>query len=95
VNRYNNYCSKQSIDGTEFTNGMVFQSINYTGSVIVHKVEVGQTLDIVSYTYYDNSEYWWVIAMVNSIINPFCIPPGTELIIPVDIRTITRSIETI
>lgn len=39
-------------------------------------------LDIIAYSYYGTSNYWWVIAAANYIIDPFDIPVGTVLRIP-------------
>lgn len=47
----------------------------------VTKAEEGR-LDIVAQAYYGTSNYWWVIAMANYIIDPFDVPVGTTLRIP-------------
>lgn len=39
-------------------------------------------LDLVSYSYYGTSNYWWVIAIANEILDPFDVPVGTNLRIP-------------
>ena len=40
-------------------------------------------LDLISYKFYGNVEYWWVIMLVNNILNPFTdLPIGTTLRIP-------------
>lgn len=39
-------------------------------------------LDLISYSFYGTSKYWWVIATANYIIDPFDIPVGTYLRIP-------------
>lgn len=47
----------------------------------VTKFEEGR-LDIIALSYYGTSNYWWVIAMANYIIDPFDVPVGTVLRIP-------------
>ena len=39
-------------------------------------------LDLISYKYYLQVEYWWVIALANNILDPFNIPIGTILRVP-------------
>lgn len=39
-------------------------------------------LDKISEQYYDDSSYWWLIAMANNIIDPFIVVKGTTLKIP-------------
>jgi nucleoid-associated protein YgaU len=48
---------------------------------IRHRVEAGETLDLIAFDYFD-SRYWHLIAEVNDIINPFDVKPGTLLWIP-------------
>ncbi len=39
--------------------------------------------DSIAYATYGNSKYWWIIAMVNDVINPFSeFYLGRELIVP-------------
>lgn len=52
---------------------------------IFHTVESSEVyrLDLISYEYYNNPLYWWVIAQANDIKDPFQgITPGTLLRIP-------------
>ena len=39
-------------------------------------------LDIIAYAYYNNSNYYWVIAKASGITNPLVVPQGTKLRIP-------------
>lgn len=39
-------------------------------------------LDKVAYDYYENSKYWWIIALVNNINNPFESMIKDTLVIP-------------
>ena len=48
-----------------------------------HTVLDGETLQSISFQYYDDSGYWDIIADANNIINPLTdITPGLILIIP-------------
>lgn len=39
-------------------------------------------LDIISTNFYGNPTYWWILAMANNIIDPFDVPIGTLIRIP-------------
>lgn len=48
-----------------------------------HTYVSGERLDHISYKYYKNSEYWWLIAEYNPVIVDFTnIKPGTILRVP-------------
>lgn len=48
---------------------------------VVESVEEGR-LDLISQIYYGDSQYFWVIAMANNIIDPLTVIQGTILKIP-------------
>lgn len=80
------YFTQQIIDSNNNILYNLFQGVDYTNysGFIYHIVEPGEKdrLDIVAYEYYQDSSYWWLIAMVNNIIDPFILVPGTQLKIP-------------
>lgn len=39
-------------------------------------------LDVLSFRFYQNTEYWWLIALANGLLNPLYVPAGTILRIP-------------
>lgn len=52
-------------------------------SFVTITIENENRLDIISYEYYETPRFWWVIALANNIIDPFDIPVGTTLRIPI------------
>jgi spore germination protein YaaH len=60
---------------------------NFTGEEKFKKVGEGDTLQDIAFNFFKNSKYWWIIADVNSIINPFELNVGVSLTIP-DIKGI-------
>jgi nucleoid-associated protein YgaU len=42
----------------------------------------GLRLGLLAHEHYGRAELWWVIADASDLIDPFDIPPGTELRIP-------------
>lgn len=61
-----------------------------SGEDLFHTVEIHDQyrLDKISYQYYNNAYWWWIIAMANQIYNPLIAPiVGDVLRIP-DLSTI-------
>lgn len=86
--RINNPYARGSI--YRFSNGEKFfrrTPIEYTRgpSDILHLVTNYDTLSSLSYSYFGDSKYWWVIAEVNSIHDPFDLQTdylGKTIVIP-------------
>lgn len=51
-------------------------------SYIKHIVKENETLDTLALKYYANPLYWWIIADMNNIQDPFKLKVGTLLIVP-------------
>jgi hypothetical protein len=51
---------------------------------------IGDRLDLISYTYYKDASFWWVISGVNNNVTRGSMfpEPGTQLRIPVDLNRI-------
>ena len=47
-----------------------------------HTVQPNDTLDTIALKYYSNPLFWWIIADVNNILNPFELREGMTLKIP-------------
>lgn len=39
-------------------------------------------LDIVAKSVYNNSKFWWLLALANNIIDPTSVPKGSKLLVP-------------
>lgn len=55
---------------------------------VEHTVCVGERLDHLAARYLGDDQYYWVIALVNSIIDPLALEPGRLLLIPTDVRQV-------
>lgn len=62
----------------QFKNNLTDSDIIYH---IVRKNEVNR-LDIIANNFYNSASLWWIIALVNMVIDPFTIPEGMVLTIP-------------
>lgn len=47
------------------------RQIRFDTPYVSHKVKIGDTLDKLALTYYNNPSFWWVIAYFNKINDPF------------------------
>jgi nucleoid-associated protein YgaU len=56
---------------------------------------VGDRLDSLAYSYYNDSTLWWVIAMANNNATKGALypAPGTQLRIPVNINNVLEQFE--
>lgn len=70
------------------TNGSNGLDILANVDTVDHIIKIGERLDTLAYVYYGDSDYWWIIALANRIIDPFSISPGDKLRIPRDAKTI-------
>lgn len=52
--------------------------------VIEYTVKHGERLDHLAHRFLNDEQYWWVIALINNISDPF-VDPGQKLLIPVDV----------
>ncbi len=76
---------EDSVDGTKLLN--IFKSYEINKDVsssvlfyITHNISNDEFYDNTSYYYYKNAELWWLIPMMNNILNPFEeISPGDFL----------------
>jgi phage tail protein X len=57
----------------------------------------GDRWDILAYTYYGDSSYWWVISIANDSLpqNSLFIPPGIQIRIPSNVSFIIQQFETL
>jgi hypothetical protein len=56
---------------------------------------IGDRLDSLAYSYYNNATMWWVISMANNnVTRGSLFPiPGTQLRIPTDLNTVLKLYE--
>ncbi len=48
----------------------------------IHKVQLGDALDVLAFKFGNKATLWWIIADVNGLDSIFDIEPGDELVIP-------------
>lgn len=58
--------------------------------------KLGDRLDILASKHFQDSDYWWIIALVNNIAYPFSsggLTPGTAIRIPFDVNDVLNKLE--
>ena len=72
-------------------NSRIFDDVRYKEHVYI----IGERLDQLAYRYFNESEYWWIIALYNNIYYPFKsggLTAGKILKIPLDVNDILDKI---
>lgn len=83
ASRYTNNETKKLNDGRNVYRSRIYPEIPLSDNDIYVASETGDRLDTLSYQYYNNASYWWIIAAANNIHNaPFGLKDGTILRIP-------------
>ena len=60
--------------------------------VRIQALQEADRLDIIAHRVYGDASLWWIIAAASNIGWGLQVPPGTRLIIPVNVATIIESI---
>ena len=96
MNRYEN----PDILKTEYTNrpyfkGRFYPSIPLAESDVYVITTVGDRLDSLAFSYYNDPTLWWVIAMANNNATKGALypEPGTQLRIPTDLNAVLKLYE--
>jgi nucleoid-associated protein YgaU len=91
MNRYENI----TILKTEYTDrpyykGKFYPNVPLSESDVYVITTIGDRLDSLAYSYYNNATMWWVISMANNnVTRGSLFPiPGTQLRIPTDLNTV-------
>lgn len=84
----------KNIDGKQYYESAIYPTIDRDINDIYLITTAGDRFDLLSYKYYKDSSYWWVIAHANNIFNgSLMIPPGIQLRIPTNHNSYIAKIE--
>jgi len=96
MNRYNN----ATILTTEYTNRPYYKmrfypNIPLSESDVYVITTVGDRLDSLAFSYYNDATLWWIIAMANNNATKGALypEPGTQLRIPVNVSSVLKQYE--
>jgi hypothetical protein len=83
---------KNTPDGSQFYQNVIYPDIPVTDNDDYVITTLGDRLDLLALTYYNDIDFWWVIASANSLPGDSIYPPiGIQLRIPTDIIAIVNS----
>ena len=92
ISRYDNNEIKKTIDGRTVYRPNIYPNIPLRDDDVYVATETGDRLDTLSYQFYNDSSYWWIIASANNIHNAvFSLTEGTILRIPQNYLEIIRN----
>ena len=96
--RYNNFSKVRSNDGYYYRME-TFPSIRSEDlEGIPHSIVMWKDtdrMDAMAETFYGDSRYWWIICLMNDLVNPFSydLLPGTLIKIPNEAATIVNMVQ--
>jgi nucleoid-associated protein YgaU len=90
MNRYNNATILSTQEGRPYYKGKFYPNIPLSETDVYVITTIGDRLDNIAYSYYNDSTLWWIIAAANNnATNGALYPiPGTQLRIPTDVNTV-------
>jgi hypothetical protein len=90
MDRYNTVDTLKTIQNKPYYRSRVYPNIPLSVNDIYVIITVGDRLDYLAYTYYNDSTLWWIISMANNNITRGSLfpTPGTQLRIPQNISGI-------
>jgi hypothetical protein len=88
--RYNNSEIKYTLSGKPYYKRKNYPQIPYSDSDVYVITTIGDRLDTIAYSYYNNAELWWIISVANNNVTKGSIfpEPGTQLRIPIDANSV-------
>jgi hypothetical protein len=96
MSRYDNKTILYTQQKVPYIKGKFYPNIPLSESDIYVITTVGDRLDYLAYTYYKDSEMWWVISSANNNITKGSLfpVPGTQLRIPQNINNVMSQFDT-
>jgi hypothetical protein len=93
--RYNNKTILKTSQDVPYFKGKFYPNIPLSESDIYVITTSEDRLDYLAYTYYRDSELWWIISAANNnVTKGLLFPiPGTQLRIPQDISNVLSQLE--
>lgn len=88
--RYDKNIMYKTSSGKRYYKGKIYPDIPYSETDEYIITTIGDRLDSIAYSYYNDAELWWVISVANNnITNGSMFPiPGTQLRVPTNINSV-------
>lgn len=88
--RYDKNIINKTSSGKRYYKSKIYPDIPYSDTDEYIITTIGDRLDSIAYSYYNDAELWWVISVANNnITNGSMFPiPGTQLRVPTNINSV-------
>jgi len=90
ITRYNDKIILKTSQGKLYYKGKQYPNIPLSEDDVYIITTIGDRLDSLAYSYYNNVDYWWIISVANNNVTKGSIfpIPGTQLRIPTNLNTV-------
>lgn len=93
MNKYQNTkVVRQGVTGSLYYSNNIYPDVPYQSTDYYVITTIEDRLDLLAYSFYQDSSLWWVIASANALPGDSIYPPiGVQLRIPADVTTIVSN----
>jgi nucleoid-associated protein YgaU len=90
MNRYDNATIKTTSYGRQYYKQKFYPNIPLSSTDEYVVTTIGDRLDTLAYSYYNDSTLWWVISMANNNVTKGSLfpEPGTQIRIPTNLNAV-------
>lgn len=90
MTRYSNDPILVTSQGKPYYKGKVYPNIPLSETDVYIITNIGDRLDSLAYSYYNDVNYWWIISAANNNVTKGSLypVPGTQLRIPTDLNAV-------
>ena len=90
MTRYDDKTTLKTSDGKPYYKGKVYPTIPLSENDIYVITTIGDRLDYMAYSYYRDSELYWIISIANNNVTKGSLfpIPGTQMRIPTDLSSV-------
>jgi hypothetical protein len=90
MTRYDNNIILKTSDGKPYYKGKIYPTIPLSENDVYVITTIGDRLDYMAYSYYRDSELYWIISVANNNVTKGSLfpVPGTQMRIPTDLNNV-------
>ena len=90
--RYDDRIILKTPQGKPYYRGKIYPNIPLSETDVYVITTIGDRLDFLAYSYYNDSNFWWVISVANNNVTKGSLfpIPGTQLRIPTDLNYVIQ-----
>ena len=88
MNRYKNTRKRYDKSGKIVFGTTYYQEIPLNNDDRLYRTTIGDRLDNIAFSFYEDVTLWWVIAKANGLKGKMVLEPGTLIRIPGDVSSV-------